>query len=476
MTKYLQYECYINAEIKWFSTIPSHWQVMQLKRTVLGCTNGIWGSEPKNDSFDTVVLRVADFDRPRLSTHNSGYTFRRIEDAEKKVRKLKYGDLLIEKSGGGERTLVGQVVLFDKKFEAVTSNFVAKMTPLEFFSSTFLNYVFSKFYSDKINFCSIKQNTGIQNLDSSSYLAEKFGFPPLDEQQKIANFLDHETAKIDTLIAKQQQLIQLLKEKRQAVISHAVTKGLNPDAPMRDSGVEWLGEVPAHWEVKRIKNYGKIIGGYAFKSTDFCLGGARVVKISNVSHLSLDWSDSSYVPRSFIDAHRDYVIPKGALIFAMTRPIINGGVKVAKFESDEEVLLNQRVGFLKKTSEIIQEYLMYVAQSKSFLCAFENNCTVTNQPNISADGIECIHLSCPDLSEQLRIVSYIKGVLASIERTVESGESQILLLQERRTALISAAVTGKIDVRNWVSPDASSTANTSNTSDSTATTNTDAVA
>ena len=136
------------------------------------------------------------------------------------------------------------------------------MSPHPSFSGSYLNYVFSRFYSGNINYCSIKQNTGIQNLDSASYLSEKFGFPSLPEQEKIAAFLDYETAKIDALIEKQQRLIELLKEKRQAVISHAVTKGLNPNAPMKDSGVEWLGEVPAHWNVSRIKNIAQLESGH----------------------------------------------------------------------------------------------------------------------------------------------------------------------------------------------------------------------
>ncbi|MCK5154505.1 MAG: restriction endonuclease subunit S, partial [Spirochaetales bacterium] len=238
MSRYKVYPDYKDSSVEWLGDIPAQWDIIQLKRCVNGCVNGIWGSEPENDSNNTIVIRVADFERSRLSIKESGFTYRKIEEKDKSSRKLISGDLLLEKSGGGEKTLVGQVVLFDKPFEAVTSNFVAKMTPHPSYDSRYLNYVFCRFYSSKINYCSIKQNTGIQNLDSNAYLSEKFGIPYKNEQIQIANFLNHETSKIDTLIEKQKQLIKLLKEKRQAVISHAVTKGLNPNAPMRDSGVE----------------------------------------------------------------------------------------------------------------------------------------------------------------------------------------------------------------------------------------------
>ena len=139
--KYRAYSEYKDSGIRWLGEIPIGWYVMKLKHTVDGCANGIWGSEPNKDGNDTIVLRVADFDRPKLSLHEDGYTYRKIEDKEKVTRKLKCGDLLLEKSGGGEKTLVGQVVLFDKEFDAVTSNFVAKMTPNTGFDSRFLNYV-----------------------------------------------------------------------------------------------------------------------------------------------------------------------------------------------------------------------------------------------------------------------------------------------------------------------------------------------
>ena len=158
--KYQAYPEYKDSGVGGLGSIPNHWKLMQLKRTVDKCVNGIWGAEPNKDGDDTIVLRVADFDRPKLSIKEDGYTYRKIQGSEKVARQLKRGDLLLEKSGGGERTLVGQVVLFDRDFDAVTSNFVAKMTPGEGFNSKFLNYVFSRFYSDNINYCSIKQNTG----------------------------------------------------------------------------------------------------------------------------------------------------------------------------------------------------------------------------------------------------------------------------------------------------------------------------
>ncbi|ADJ27394.1 restriction endonuclease subunit S [Nitrosococcus watsonii] len=276
--------------------------------------------------------------------------------------------------------------------------------------------------------------------------------PDRNEQTQIARFLDHETARIDALIAEQQRLIELLKEKRQAVISHAVTKGLDPTVPMKDSGVEWLGEVPAHWEVKKIKHYGRVIGGFAFKSTDFSDEGHLVIKISNVGHLGFEWNDASYLPESFTVRHSEFIAPKGSLIFAMTRPVISGGIKIARLEKDLRPLINQRVGFISINDEALSRYLLVSSQSESFLSQFKNNLTITNQPNIASEGIESISIPIPPAEELRRILEYIETLIDKFDCLMLDACSGIRLLQERRSALISAAVTGKIDVRGWQPP------------------------
>ena len=261
------YPAYKDSGVEWLGEVPQNWSVHSLKRTVYGCVNGLWGDEPDGEN-DIAVIRVADFERSFSTVGLDKLTYRSITHKERQSRLIKSGDLLIEKSGGGEKTLVGCVVLFTHEFDAITSNFVARMRPLSEFDSQFLCYAFGNLYHGRVNYPSVKQVTGIQNLDAESYLQERFCFPSRIEQSQIARFLDHETARIDALIEEQQRLIKLLKEKRQAVISHAVTKGLDPTVPMKDSGVEWLGEVPAHWVVGPLRWYATIQGGIA-KGKDY---------------------------------------------------------------------------------------------------------------------------------------------------------------------------------------------------------------
>jgi len=196
---------------------------------------------------DIACVRVADFDRVAFTVDFQDPTLRSIEPGVVAARGLRAGDLLLEKSGGGENQPVGAVVLYGYTLPAVCSNFVARVTIAPGYDARFLTYLHAALYALRINTRHIKQSTGIQNLDSASYLGEATGLPTEPEQRAIAAFLDRETARIDVLVAKKERLIELLQEQRTALITRAVTRGLDPN-PMKDSGVEWLGEIPAHWE------------------------------------------------------------------------------------------------------------------------------------------------------------------------------------------------------------------------------------
>lgn len=447
MGRYQAYPEYKDSGVDGLGSIPLDWNVMQLKRSVTSCINGIWGSEPNNDGMDTIVIRVADFDRQRLSINHDGFTLRKIEEKEKVGRLLRRGDLLLEKSGGGEKTLVGQVVLFDKDFDAVTSNFVAKMTPNSGFESRYLNYVFCRFYSQNINLCSIKQNTGIQNLDSASYLSEEFGFPSFIEQETIANFLDHETAKIDTLIEKQQQLIQLLKEKRQAVISHAVTKGLNPNAPMKDSGVEWLGQVPEHWVCKSYRYACQIYRGkFGHRPRNdpaFYDGEYPFIQTGDVAQAGKYITEYKQTLNEKGKAVSQ-LFPAGTLVMTIAANI--GDTAILGFEAYAP---DSIVGF-KPKEDIDLEFLRYSLMAA--LPALVQTSTQSTQANLNIERVGAVQAAFPTKFEQQEIVKFIDEMLdkyASLEAQALLG---VEILQERRTALISAAVTGKIDVRNWQAP------------------------
>ena len=241
-----RYERYKDSGVEWLGEVPEHWGVKRLKflgEAIIGLTYD--PSEIVDENEGTLVLRSSNVQGGKIILNDNVFVRKNIP--EKLITKA--GDILIC-SRNGSRALIGKNAVIEKGSEAIT--FGAFMT---IFRSTYNNYLSYVFNSSLFEFQSGSFLTATVNqLTVSNLYSFEIPLPFISEQEKIAAFLDRETAKIDALIAEQQRLIELLKEKRQAVISHTVTKGLNPDAPMKDSGVEWLGQVPEHWEVKRIKN------------------------------------------------------------------------------------------------------------------------------------------------------------------------------------------------------------------------------
>ncbi|WP_374258937.1 hypothetical protein [Aquabacterium sp.] len=278
MSHYKPYPAYKDSGVEWLGPVPEHWSISQMKSGIKSLQNGVWGDEPTGGPDDVPCARVADFDRIRLIVDEPLPTLRSIPIEQRTYKNVRPGDLLLEKSGGGEQTTVGAMVQYLGASEIVCSNFVAAVKCKEGVSARWLCYVNSYLYSLGVNTRSIKQTTGIQNLDSNQYTAEPIAFPTFDEQKAIAAHLDRETSRIDALITKKTRFIELLREKRQALITHAVTKGLDPNVKMKDSGVEWLGEVPEGWVVSRLRYVIRVL-------TDYTSNGSFASLAENVTYM-----------------------------------------------------------------------------------------------------------------------------------------------------------------------------------------------
>lgn len=280
--------------------------------------------------------------------------------------------------------------------------------------------------------------------------------PPLEEQQKIANFLDHETAKIDTLITKQERLIELLKEKRQAVISHAVTKGLpsingEADTPMKDSGVEWLGEVPEHWGTSRLKFVTSIFGRIGFRgyTTDDIVDegeGALVLSPSNVLNGKLDLNSQAYLSWDKYYESPEIIVEPNDILLVKTGSTYG---KSAIVESNSEPMtINPQMALLKK-SKIPAKYLAYVMSSDLIKATIKVSNTGSGMPTMTQENINSFPIPIPSDSEAKNIVNFLDQRTANIDNLIKLAGKAIEIINERKTALISAAVTGKIDVRDW---------------------------
>lgn len=211
-----------DSGVEWLGRIPAHWDAKRFKFSVISSQNGIWGDEP-NGVDDIACVRVADFDRAALAVCKEIPTLRAIQSKERRGRLLRNGNLLLEKSGGGEKQPVGQVVLFDSDVDAVCSNFIAKVELGKGMEPRFWNYQHHAAYCYRLNIKSVKQTSGIQNLDQQQYLDELAAYPPFNEQKEIADEIDKRTLRIDALMAKTERSIELLREHRIALITAAVT-------------------------------------------------------------------------------------------------------------------------------------------------------------------------------------------------------------------------------------------------------------
>lgn len=276
--------------------------------------------------------------------------------------------------------------------------------------------------------------------------------PSLIEQTQIANFLDHETRKIDHLIEKQQQLIELLKEKRQAVISHAVTKGLNPNVPMKDSGVAWLGEVPEHWEIIKFDYVINSVGDIDHYMPNSVDSGIPYVMTGDLQDLvsKIDFESCKQVAYSdYIKLSRKIKTSKDDIILARYATIGT----ISYVDIDAEFLVSYSCVTIKPNIKRTSgRYLFCYLKSQAFLQAIKMHINSNTQGNVGVDSLRNVKIVVPPLSEQNEIIHFLNEEVVKVDKLINKAESAISLMQERRTALISAAVTGKIDVRNWQAP------------------------
>ena len=445
------YPQYQKTDVEWLGGIPTGWTVKRLKWSVEGSFNGVWGDEP--DGIDDVVcLRVADFNRDNYTISTEALTLRAIEAKQLESRKLKRGDLLIEKSGGGEKQLVGCVVYFDHEFDAVCSNFVARMPVAEGHLPRYWAYVHAGLYAGKLNYPAIKQTTGIQNLDAALYLDTLAAYPPLAEQQQIAAFLDWKTSQIDALIAKKQALLQKLKEKRLAVITQAVTKGLNPDAPMRDSGIAWLGKVPAHWGVKRLKFVAHVGNGSTPNREDSAYwdGGTYPwLNSSVVNQEQVTNADQFVTPLALSECHLPRISPPAVLVGITGQGKTRGMATTLLFEAT----INQHLAYVKPDeAKASVGFLRRVFDMAYAHLRIESENGGSTKGAITCEQIAELPIPVPPLDEQVVISERIDMALAKLARMSDNAKSAITRLTEYRSALITAATTGKIDVRGWQAP------------------------
>jgi len=446
MSRYQAYPDYKNSGVDWLSSLPSGWKLSPLKS--LATFSG--GGTPSKDNpnywnGDIPWVSPKDMKTSKISSTIDNVT--EIAVKQSSTNLLKEGALLMVVRSG----ILQHSIPVAINSVPVTLN--QDMKALRFNSRLSVEYAMYVISGNQklLLFLWGKQGATVESIEQE-YLANTFfPVPSISEQEKIVNFLDHETAKIDTLIEKQQQLIQLLKEKRQAVISHAVTKGLNPNAPMKDSGVEWLGNVPEHWGIGKIKNLSLVISKGTTPSTmgaEFESSGIRFLKAENIGKGFYAASQ----PEFYISKQTDEQLARSRLKDKDVLVIIAGATTGQASLMTEELLpanTNQAVSFIRPLNSVYSEYISYWLSTEYSQSNIWQNAVQAAQPNLSMETLGNIYIPIPPEKEVRSLILEIQKQLLRFAKVIENAEQAIQFMQERRTALISAAVTGKIDVRDW---------------------------
>jgi len=428
-----RYESYKDSGVEWVGEVPEHWDVVRL-RFITECLDGkriplnseqradkqgsipYWGANSIVDYVDEAL-----FDEVLVLLGEDGAPF---FDRSKPVAFLSVG-------------------------EVWPNNHVHVLRPSSPEAGKFI--IYSLNITDYATFI---DGSTRDKLTQSKMNNIPIPWPADDEKSIIVTFLDREAAKIDALIAEQKNLIELLKEKRQAVISHAVTKGLNPTAPMKDSGIEWLGKVPEHWEVRPIKYViGKIDSGTSVNAADEPTQTHEigVLKTSCVYSGIFDPSENKTVVEQEINRVSCPLKVDTLIVSRMNTPDLVGATGLVTV-APENIYLPDRLWQISFW-DTCTAFIYFWTQTPVYRAYIKSVCagTSSSMQNLSQDQFRSFILVLPTLDEQVQIAAFLDQETSKLDTLTSEAKTVIALLQERRTALISAAVTGKIDVRGLVS-------------------------
>ena len=421
-----------NVEFTWIKNIPENWKTQRVKNHFILTKN-------KTETPEGY---------PILSLTMNGIVERDISSNEGQLPETYNGYYLLDKDDivfNPMDLISGWVDC--SPFEGLISPSYKVIRPIsDKVNIRFYTYYFQTHYKEKIFFpfgegvhYEYRWGLGTETLRNFPIVV-----PPLLEQQKIVSFLDNKTSLIDFLIEKTQRKIELLKEKRNSLINEIVTKGLNPNVEMKDSGVEWIGDIPSHWEESQFKFYIKLRHGYQFRDGDFTDEGIKIVKITQLDKGGfLNLSKCSTIDKERLNDFENILINKNDILMCLTGGTIGKIIKVGKV--DEPLLQNYRVGHFSSINEenMVNDYMFYLMSSEVIVGQIFYDVRETGQPNIGLEDMNKMRICIPPINEQKHIVEYLDKQTQLIDKTISDEGKRIELIKEYRQSLISEVVTGK---------------------------------
>lgn len=438
-TIFQKYPAYKDSGVEWLGKIPEHWEVQPGLRFIYenkSRNNGMKRNTVLSLSYGTI--RVKQEQELTGLVPESFETYQLVEKGDLIFRPTDLqNDKVSLRSGISE-------------FEGIITNAYLNFRFKSIANSKFYHYLFRAIDNNKLIY---GLGSGLrQNIDFRDFRRFQFPFPSLPEQTAIANFLDDKTAKIEKAIAQKEKLISLLKERKQIIIQNAVTKGLDPNAKMKDSGVEWIGEIPEGWEVKRLKYFGYIYSGLSGKiGEDFAkepkLDFKPFIPFTSIFRDKIiNSSKHQFVKISRIE--KQNMVKCNDILFLMSSETLEDVGKTSIYTGNEKQLyLNSFCkGFKTTSNNLLPIYLNELLSSDNYRNYFSIVGRGFTRINIKQDYILNIEVLIPPKSEQVSIIKHIETQSAKIDKAISLQEKQIEKLKEYKTVLIDAAVTGKIKV------------------------------
>lgn len=437
-----KYDSYKESGVEWIGEIPSHWELSKSKFEI----NVINGFAFKSEDFEdegTPVIRIGDLKPPYVDLSNA----KCIDTSKYKDLKpysIIHGDLLLAMTGA----TIGKTATYVNDEISYLNQRVGLIKPLKNNNAGFTKYIYdSYFFREFVNLeCS---GSAQENIGKSQLGELKIAVPNSDEQTAIANFLDKKTTQIDDLISKKEQFIQLLEEERVAVINQAVTKGLNPSVPMKDSGIEWLGEIPEHWESYRIDWVANIVRGNTGFRKDELLDSGDYVALQYGKTYKVDIVDNSF--NFFVNSEfykESQIVTKGDTILISTSETFEDLGHSCFYINENDGLLGGEQILLKPNRTVLNEKYLY-QYVRQFCRELQKYAKGLKVFRFSTHDLKQIFIAIPTIEEQIKIVDFLDIETIRIDSLTSKMEKEIELLKEYKTALISEVVTGKVDVSDY---------------------------
>lgn len=424
-----------NSNIKWIGRIPQGWEIKRFKNYFTNIGGGNYGYDiQENSKIKLPCFSISDFKNGNLDNENKNLI--KTNRAYDKENILKKGIILVEKSGGGEKTPVGRMVIVKEDIKAYYTNFVQGIKINNKMNENFILYILKTTYNLRLHMKYVKQNTGLQNFKFNNFANDLLiPVPKLEVQNKIVNFIDYNLITLSKKIKKYNKKIELLKEYKEALIYETITKGLDKNVEMKDSGIDWVGKIPNTWQTERVKdililrkgkNAGTYSGSYVSEKEN---QGVYPVYSGQTENKGIMGLINTY----------EYDYSEGVLF---TTTVGAKAMSVNKIKN--KFSMSQNCGLLIPKRDINIDYYFYLI---SMAFVFSRNAIPSHmQPSLRKEDLNHIYIPKINIKEQEKIACFLSEKIDKIENEMSLILKKVELIKELKESIIYECVTGKLNI------------------------------